>query len=259
MPGPVLLKHNGDGTFGELATVQTSTSNAVPALDANGLLPVNMLPLGTGVGTFLATPSSANLAAAMTDETGTGAVVFAASPTFTGTPAGPTAATDTNTTQLATTAYVVGQGYVKTGGALGTPTSGTLTSCTGLPAAGVVGTAGVLSVVGAWTKSQSSTPVTLTSTTASIAVDASLSNTFTHTFTEATTLANPSNLVAGTAFVILFTQHASSPKTLAFGSYYKFKGGIVPTVTAANSAQDSLVCFARTTTLIDCVLVWDIK
>lgn len=35
------------------------------------------------------------------------------SPTFTGTPAAPTAAVDTNTTQLATTAYVVGQGYAK--------------------------------------------------------------------------------------------------------------------------------------------------
>ncbi len=35
------------------------------------------------------------------------------SPTFTGTPAAPTAAADTNTTQLATTAYVMGQGYLK--------------------------------------------------------------------------------------------------------------------------------------------------
>ncbi len=40
---------------------------------------------GTGITTFLATPSSANLAAAVTDETGSGALVFAASPTFTGT------------------------------------------------------------------------------------------------------------------------------------------------------------------------------
>jgi hypothetical protein len=37
---------------------------------------------GTGVATFLATPSSANLAAAVTDETGTGALVFATSPTL---------------------------------------------------------------------------------------------------------------------------------------------------------------------------------
>lgn len=37
---------------------------------------------GTGVATFLATPSSANLLAAVTDETGTGALVFATSPTL---------------------------------------------------------------------------------------------------------------------------------------------------------------------------------
>jgi hypothetical protein len=38
--------------------------------------------LGSNVATFLATPSSANLAAAVTDETGTGALVFATSPTL---------------------------------------------------------------------------------------------------------------------------------------------------------------------------------
>ena len=38
--------------------------------------------LGSGVATFLATPSSANLAAALTDETGTGANVFATSPSL---------------------------------------------------------------------------------------------------------------------------------------------------------------------------------
>ena len=39
--------------------------------------------LGTGVATFLATPSSANLLNAITDETGTGNLVFGTSPTFT--------------------------------------------------------------------------------------------------------------------------------------------------------------------------------
>lgn len=43
--------------------------------------------LGTGIATFLATPSSANLAAAVTNETGTGALVFATSPALT-TPTG---------------------------------------------------------------------------------------------------------------------------------------------------------------------------
>ena len=39
--------------------------------------------LGSGVATFLATPSSANLASAVTGETGSGALVFGTSPTFT--------------------------------------------------------------------------------------------------------------------------------------------------------------------------------
>ncbi len=62
--------------------------------------------LGTGVATFLATPSSANLAAALTDESGTATVAFTGSPAFTGTPTAPTASTGTNTTQVATTAFV---------------------------------------------------------------------------------------------------------------------------------------------------------
>lgn len=52
------------------------------------------------------TATSAQLAAALTDETGTGSVVFSASPALTGTPTAPTAAAGTNTTQIATTAYV---------------------------------------------------------------------------------------------------------------------------------------------------------
>lgn len=50
-----------------------------------------------------------------------------ASPTLTGTPAAPTAAIDTNTTQVATTAYVVGQGYAKLASPAlsGTPTAPT--------------------------------------------------------------------------------------------------------------------------------------
>lgn len=54
--------------------------------------------------TLIAT--SAQLAAALTDETGTGAAVFASSPALAGVPTAPTAAAGTNTTQIATTAFV---------------------------------------------------------------------------------------------------------------------------------------------------------
>jgi hypothetical protein len=54
--------------------------------------------------TLLAT--SAQLRAAITDETGTGSAVFSISPALTGTPTVPTAAAGTNTTQAASTAHV---------------------------------------------------------------------------------------------------------------------------------------------------------
>ena len=58
------------------------------AAGVTGTLPVanggtGITSLGTGVATFLGTPSSANLAAAVTGETGSGAVVFGTSPTIT--------------------------------------------------------------------------------------------------------------------------------------------------------------------------------
>jgi hypothetical protein len=55
--------------------------------------------LGTGVATFLGAPSSANLAAAVTDETGTGALVFATSPSLT-TPRIISSIDDTNGNEL---------------------------------------------------------------------------------------------------------------------------------------------------------------
>lgn len=68
-------------TGGVLATGQVSATQVTGTLPvANG--GTGITSLGTGVATFLGTPSSANLAAAVTDETGSGALVFATSPTF---------------------------------------------------------------------------------------------------------------------------------------------------------------------------------
>lgn len=58
-----------------------------------------------------------------------------ASPTFTGTPAAPTASVDTNTTQIATTAFVVGQGYLKSSSAASTYAPLSSPSLSGTPTA----------------------------------------------------------------------------------------------------------------------------
>lgn len=60
----------------------------------------------------------ANGGTGVTTSTGTGSVVLSASPTFTGTPVAPTAAPGTNTTQIATTAFVT-----NVAGSLGTISS----------------------------------------------------------------------------------------------------------------------------------------
>lgn len=62
--------------------------------------------LATGMATFLATPSSANLAATVTDETGTGSLVFSTSPTFTTPTLG--AATATSVTFSPSTGGIIG-------------------------------------------------------------------------------------------------------------------------------------------------------
>jgi hypothetical protein len=58
-----------------------------------------------------------------------------ASPALTGTPTAPTAAADTNSTQVATTAYVVGQGYLKSAAAASTYAPIASPTLTGTPAA----------------------------------------------------------------------------------------------------------------------------
>lgn len=60
--------------------------------------------LGTGVATWLATPSSANLIAAVTDETGTGALVFANTPTLVTPNIGAATGTSVNLTSTVTAA-----------------------------------------------------------------------------------------------------------------------------------------------------------
>lgn len=142
---------------------------------------------GANVQAFLAVPSSANLRAAMTDETGTGALVFATSPTLT-TPTitNPTVSTGTFTSS-----------------ALVTPSIGVATG-TSLTATGVIastGTAGIGYATGAGgTVTQGTsrtTGVTLNKTSGAITLFSAAGT------TSATTFTVTNSTVAATDVIIL--------------------------------------------------------
>lgn len=105
-----------------------------------------------------------------------------------------------------------------------------------------------------WTAAQRGGVTALTSTGASIAINLAATNNFSHTLTENTTLAAPSNPVAGQSGVIHFTQHASAPKTLAYSTFWKFPAGTIPTLTATNGATDVLVYQVLTSGMALCQL-----
>lgn len=82
--GVVALTYGGAAQVGQF-TVDAKgriTSAASVAITPAAIGALSLASLGANVSTFLATPSSANLAAALTDETGSGAAVFATGPTI---------------------------------------------------------------------------------------------------------------------------------------------------------------------------------
>lgn len=86
--GTLATVNSNVGTFGSATKSITTTVNGkglITAMSEATITPAvgSITGLGTGVATFLATPSSANLISAVTDETGSGALVFGTTPTLT--------------------------------------------------------------------------------------------------------------------------------------------------------------------------------
>jgi len=81
---PTATAITGDVTVSNSGVTAIASGVIVDAdINASAGIAPTKLNVGSGVATFLSTPSSANLLAAVTDETGTGALVFATSPTLT--------------------------------------------------------------------------------------------------------------------------------------------------------------------------------
>ena len=145
-----------------------------------------------------------------------------ASPTFTGTPLAPTASSGTNTTQVATTAFVQAEGFAKT------------------------------SVAQTFTAAQRSTITTLTSG-ATVTPDFAASNNYTLTLDQNLSIANPTNLTAGQSGSIFLVQDGTGSRTASWGTYWDFAGGTAPVLTTTAAGIDRVDYIVRSSTSIHAV------
>lgn len=105
---------------------------------------------------------------------------------------------------------------------------------------------------------QRGTPAALTYA-ATITPDFAVANNFSIAMTGNTTLANPTNLVAGQSGAIVITQDATGGRTMAFGSYWDFPAGTAPSLTTTANAVDVLVYYVNSSTSITARLIGDVK
>ena len=170
-----------------------------------------------------------------------------ASPNFTGIPLAPTANAGTNTTQLATTAFVQGilSGPTFTG-VPAAPTASAGTNTTQIATTAFVQAEGFAkpSVVQTYTAAQRAeiTALTFASTMTPNFAD---SNNYSVTLTGPARIANPTNQVAGQSGSIFVTQDGTGGRVLSWGnsggtSAWYWPGGTAPTLSTGANVKDRI-------------------
>lgn len=120
---------------------------------------------------------------------------------------------------------------------------------------GAGGAAGAsLSNVNVWNKNQSVAPVSLSIASGHVVVDASLSNNFEVPMNANATLDNPTNLTAGQWLHFAITQDGTGSRTLAYGSKFKWPGGVTPTLSTAAGAEDTIAVYVKSTTFLEATM-----
>ena len=192
------------------------------------------LPTSAGTnGQYLSTDGSGGLSWGSVDLSTKANI---ASPTFTGTPAAPTAAVSTNTTQVATTAFVVAEIADEVGTTVQAFDADTAKT----------------DVAQTFSAAQRGTITTLTDG-ATVTPDFASSNNYVLTLGGNRTIANPTNLTAGQSGSIFLVQDGTGSRTAAWGTYWDFAGGTAPTLTTTAAAVDRIDYVVRTTGSIHAV------
>ena len=178
-----------------------------------------------------------------------------ASPTLTGTPAAPTAAQGTNTTQIATTAFVNAEIAADTAskaplasptftGTPAAPTASAGTNTTQVATTAYVQAEGFAKTTTAQTYTAAQrAEITALNFAATMTPNFADSNNFSVTLTGAGRIANPTNQVAGQSGSIFITQDGTGSRVLSWGdsggtSAWYWAGGTAPTLSTGANVKD---------------------